>query len=310
MFEKKYRLVFGGILVFLVFIVGTLSITLNYVKSNREWALRELEDEVRAGSEQIQFYFGSLRSDLLRIEKYLANSDMKVDEELYGYLEFIRGHHPGAIPEILILGTNGTVVASTNPASVQSSFRESEYFKNAQHTANEVYLSEAITVSDLSGRPEDASKVFEDPLDLGWVLHTGVYSGGVFKGAVLFVLRGEPFFNLYSGAITQLTSGYRFILQEDGRILLHRDVELRGKFLSDVPDSSDLTKAGHLLEKAEEGIFGRDVIGQRMLVTSVICLENQRWTLGISTTTSKLAQETQRLVYTFSGLVLLFPNVP
>jgi len=184
MFKKKYMLIFGGALVFLVFIIGILSVTFNYVKLNRVWALRELEEQVKAGSEQVQFYFRSLRSDLLGIERYLANSNMKVGEELYGYLDFVMGHHPNAIPEILIFDVNGKVVAGTNPASAQSSFQESKYFKNTQNLPNKVYLSEAILVSDLLSRSEVAPKIFMDPLDLGWVLYTGVYSKGVFKGSI------------------------------------------------------------------------------------------------------------------------------
>lgn len=305
MFKKKYMLIVGGALVFLVFIIGILSVMFNYVKLNREWAMRELEEQVKSGSKQLQFYFRDMCSHLLRIQRYLANSNMKVDEELYCYLDFVRGHHPDAVQEIFILDANGKVVASTNPASAQSSFQESKYFKNTQHIPNKVYLSEVIIVSDLSSRSEVAPKIFMDPLDLGFVLHTGVYSKGVFKGAVMFVVRAEPFCNRYSMAITKLASGYGFILQEDGRILFHRDVELRGKFLSDLPDSSDLTKANDLLKKTEGKILGYRALGQHMIVTSEICMENQRWILGISTTTSKLAQKTLTLIYTFSGMLLL-----
>ena len=305
MFKKKYMLIVGGALVFLVFIIGILSITFNYVRLNREWALRELEEDIKAGSHQLQFYLESLHSDLLRIEKNLANSNMKVSEELYGYLDFVMGHHPNAIQEIFILDVNGKVIAGTNPASVQSSFQESKYFKNTQHIPNKVYLSEAITVSDLLNRSEVAPKIFIDPLDLGFVLHTGVYSKGVFKGAVLFMVRAEPFFNRYSMALTKLTSGYGFILQEDGRILFHRDVELRGKFISDLPESSDLIEANNLLKKTEGKIVGYRATGRDMIVNSEIQLENQRWILGISTTTSKVAQKALTTIYIFSWLSLL-----
>ena len=305
MFKKKYMLIVGGALVFLVFIIGILSITFNYVRLNREWALRELEEDIKAGSHQLQFYLESLHSDLLRIEKNLANSNMKVSEELYGYLDFVMGHHPNAIQEIFILDVNGKVIAGTNPASVQSSFQESKYFKNTKHIPNKVYLSEAITVSDLLNRSEVAPKIFIDPLDLGFVLHTGVYSKGVFKGAVLFMVRAEPFFNRYSMALTKLTSGYGFILQEDGRILFHRDVELRGKFISDLPESSDLIEANNLLKKTEGKIVGYRATGRDMIVNSEIQLENQRWILGISTTTSKVAQKALTTIYIFSWLSLL-----
>jgi len=304
MFKKKYMLISGGTLVFLCFVIGVLSVTLNYVKLNQEWALRELKEQVKAGSEQLQFYFKSLRSDLIKIERYMANNNMKVDEELYGYLNFVRSDRPNAIPAILILDANGNVVASTNPSLVQSSFRESEYFKNIRHSTNKVYLSEAIAVSDLPGRSGAASTIIKDPLDLGFVFYTGIYSKGVFKGAVLFVLRGEPFFNRYSMSITKLTSGAGFILQEDGRILFQRDVELRGGFLSDLPESSELSKVNGLLEKSEEELPVYDTIGQQMMVASKIRLDNQRWTIGILTSTSKLAQKTMTLIYTLSGLVV------
>ncbi|MBE9581275.1 MAG: PAS domain-containing protein [Proteobacteria bacterium] len=305
MFKKKHMLIVGGALVFLVFIIGVLSVTFNYVKLNREWVLHEFENNIKTGSEELQFYLESLRSDLLRIDKYLANSNMKVGEELYGYLNFVMGHHPNAIPEILILDVNGKVVAGTNPASAQSSFQESKYFKNTQHIPNKVYLSEAIIVSDLLSRSEVAPKIFMDPLDLGFVLHTGVYSKGVFKGAILFVVRAEPFFNRYSMALTKLTSGYGFILEEDGRILFHRDVELRGKFLSDLSEPSDLIKANDLLRNTEGKILGYRATGQHLIVTSEVYMENQRWILGISTTTLKLAQKALSTIYTLSGLVLL-----
>lgn len=303
MFKRRYTLIFVGSLVFLAFIIVILRVTFSYVNLNRDWTLHQLEEEVKAGSEQLQFYFGSLRSDLVRIKRYLANSNMKVDEALHGYLDFVRGVRPNAIPEILILDTNGNMVAGTNPASLQPSFRESEYFKNTQHAPNKVYLSRVIAISAFLTRSEVASKIFEDPLDLGWLLYTGVYSKGVFKGAVLFVVRSEPFFNRFSWTMNKLTSGYGFILQEDGRILFHRDVELRGSFLSDLPDSSDLAKTK--LKKNEGKIMGRYVIGQQMTVTSEIYMENQRWTLGISATTSKLAQKTLTFIYTLSGLTLI-----
>lgn len=121
----------------------------------------------------------------------------------------------------------------------------------------------------------------------------------------MFVLRAEPFFNRYSVALTKLTSGYGFILQEDGRILFHRDVELRGKFISDLPESSDLTKINDLLKKTEGKILGYRALGQHMIVTSEIYMGNKRCILGISTTTSKLAQKTLSVIYILSGLLLV-----
>jgi PAS domain S-box-containing protein len=305
MSTKKYMLLFGGALVFLVFVIGILSVTFNYVRLNREWALREFEQDIKAGSQQLQFFLESLRSDLLRIDKYLANNNMKIGEELYGYLDFVMGHHKNAITEILILDVNGKLLAGTNPTSAQSNFQESKYFKDTQHIPNIVYLSEAIIISDLLKRSEGAPEIFKDPLDLGFVLHTGVYSKGIFKGAVLFVVRIEPFFNRYSMALTKLTSGYGFILQENGRILFHRDVELRGKFLSDLPDSSDLAGANELLKKTEGKISGYRALRQHMIISSEIYMENQRWILGISTTPSKLTQKALTTIYILSGLLLL-----
>ncbi|MBW2648163.1 MAG: cache domain-containing protein, partial [Deltaproteobacteria bacterium] len=266
--KKKYPLIFLGILIFLVFTIAILSLTLNYVKLNQESALRALEEQVKSGSEQLQFYFSSLRSDLLRIERYLANTNMKVDEELYRYLDFVKGLRPNAIPAILILDANGNAVANTNPALVRVNFWKSECFKNIQHTPNRIYLTEAIVLSDLSGRSEAPSKIFEDSLNIGFVLCTDVYSKGKFKGAVVFVLRGEPFFDQYSIAIAEPASGYEFILQEDGRILLHREVELRGKFLSELPESSDLTEADHLLKKTEGKTIAHSAVGEHMTVTA------------------------------------------
>ncbi len=303
--KKKYPLIFLGILIFFVFTIAILSLTLNYVKLNRESTLRALEEQVKSGSEQLQFYFRSLRSDLFRIERYLANTNMKVDEELYRYLDFVKGLRPDAIPAILILDANGNAVANTNPALVRVNFWESECFKNIQHTSNRIYLSEAIVLSDLSGRSEAPSKIFEDPLDIGFVLCTGVYSKGALKGSILFVLKGEPLLNQYSMAIVEPDSGHGFILQEDGRILLHREVELRGKFLSELPESSDLTEANRLLKKTKGKTIAHSVIGERMTAIYAISLENQRWSVGIATTASKLAQETVRLMYTLSGLALL-----
>jgi len=106
-------------------------------------------------------------------------------------------------------------------------------------------------------------------------------------------------------ALTKLTSGYGFILQEDGRILFHRDVELRGKFISDLPESSDLTKINDLLKKTEGKILGYRALGQHMIVTSEIYMGNKRCILGISTTTSKLAQKTLSVIYILSGLLLV-----
>jgi PAS domain S-box-containing protein len=309
MFKRKRTLIFMGIVVFLCFASGLFIITLNYVKSNRELALRRLENEVTAGSQYVQSYFRHIRCHLLGIETYLSNSNMKPDEYLRKYLYLVRGLHPETIVEILILDQGGNVVAGTNPSLMQVTLRESEYFDNARHTANKVYLSDAIIVSDLPGLSEHASKTFEDPLDMGWMLYKGVYSRGVFKGAVLFVLRVEPFFNQYSMGINRFTSGYGFILQEDGRILFHRDIELRGRFLPDIPDSSDLIKASHLLDKAGGKIFGHGVIGEHMLVTSVIYLENQRWTLGVSAAASKLDKKTMTFMYTLSVLVIALGGI-
>jgi hypothetical protein len=121
-FKRRYMLIFGGILIFLIFVIVILSVTFSYVKSNRKWTLRELEEQVKAGSEQLQFYFGSLRSDLLRIERYLAKTNMKVDEELYSYLDFVRGDRPDAIPAILIMDANGNVVQEHPTHTQQSLF--------------------------------------------------------------------------------------------------------------------------------------------------------------------------------------------
>lgn len=308
-FKKKYHLVLVFALIFLIFGAGILSITLNYVKLNRDSALRELEGQVNAGSEQLQFYFQSLRSDLLRIERHLANTNMKVDKELYRYLNFVKGLRPDAIPAILILDANGNAVANTNPVLIRVNFSKSECLKNIQHTPNRVFLSNAIVLSDLSGRSEAPSKIFEDPLDIGFVLCAGVYSKGLFKGVVLFVLKGEPFFDQYSMAITEPASEYGFILQENGRILLHREVELRGTFLSDLTGSPDLTRANNLLKNTESTATAHSTIGKHMTVTSIIHLENQRWAVGIATTASKLAQETMRLIYTLGGLALLLGTI-
>ncbi|MDY6790320.1 MAG: PAS domain S-box protein [Thermodesulfobacteriota bacterium] len=303
MFKKNYMLFLGGVLIFFGFCLGILSVTFNYVKLNREAAVGEFEEQVKAGAKQLQFYSESLRSDLLRIEKYLSNSDMKVSRELYGYLDFVLGHHPNAIAEILILDVNGKGVAGTNPVSVKSSFHESKYFIKTQHRPNRVYFSEAIIAGDLSRLSEVGTNGFMDPLDLGFVLYSGVYSRGVFKGAVLFIVRAEPFFKRYSEALTKLTSGYGFILQEDGRILFHRDVELRGKFISDLPESSDLSN--DLLKKNEGKISGYGLTGQHMNIISEVFLQNRKWILGVSTNTSKLAQKTLITLYTLSGILLL-----
>ena len=305
MFKRRYMLIVGGALVFIVFIIGIVTITFNYVKLNRELALHIFQDDIKAGSQQLKFYMESLHYDLLRIEKNLANITMKVSEELYGYLGFVMGHHPTGIQEIFILDVNGKVIASTSPASVQSSFHESTYFKNTQQIPNKIYLSEAITVSDLLHRSKGASNVFIDPLDLGFVLHTGVYSKGIFKGAVLFLVRAEPFFNRYSIALTQLTSGYGFIVQKDGRILFHRDVELRGTFTSDLPFSSDLIKAHDLLEHTDGKTMKYHTSGHHMIVTSDIYMANQRWILGISTSIPKVAKKSLTIIYTLSGLMFL-----
>lgn len=304
MFKRKYILIIGGLLLFICLDVAILSITLNYVESNREWTFRQFEEQVKAGSQQLQFYFRSLRSNLLGIERYLRATDMKVDEELYGCLEFVMGYQRNAISEIIILDSNGNVIAGTNPSSARLSFRKSEYFKKIRHTASKVYLSEVIIVSDLSRGPEDMPRIIKDPLDLGFMLYTGVYSKGLFKGAVLFLLRGEPFFNRYSLAITKLTPGCGFIFQEDGRILFCRNVEFRGKFLSDLPEFCNLSKANLLLVKTEGKTPLHRIFGQHMMVASETILENRIWTTGLITTTSKLTQKTLRLIYTLSGLVL------
>ncbi|MGD8449163.1 MAG: PAS domain S-box protein, partial [Desulfobacterales bacterium] len=309
MLKRKFMLILGGIFVFTCFVAGILSITLNYMKSSRKSELHELEEQINAGSKQLQFYVKVMSSHLIRIEKYLSNTSMKVDRELYRYLDFARSYYADAISEILILNANGNVVASTNHSSLQSSYRESKYFKNTQSTFNKIYLSKCIMISHLNERPDVSSKIFHDPLDLGWVLYTGVYSKGVFKGAVLFILRSEPFFNRYSMALSNLASGYGFILQKDGRILYHRDVELRGQFLSNLPDSADMARASHLFKKANGKGFRHCVIGQHIMLTSDMSLPNQTWTLGIFTTKSKLAQKSMIFIYTLSGLALLLGTI-
>lgn len=309
MFKRKRTLIFLGIGVFLCFATGLFIITLNYVKLNRELALRRLENEVIAGSQYVQSYFRHIRCHLLGIETYLFNSNMKPDEYLRRHLYLVKGLHPETIAEILILDQGGNVIAGTDPSLMQVTLRETDYFDNVRHTAKRVYLSDAVVISDLPGLSERASRTFEDYLDMGWVLYTGVYSRGVFKGAVLFVLRVEPFFNQYSMGINRFTSGYGFILQEDGRILFHRDIELRGRFLSDLPESSDLIKASHLLDEAEGNIFGRGVIGGHMMVTSVIYMEGRRWTMGVSTAASRPAQKTLNFIYTLSVLVTALAGI-
>lgn len=306
MFKRKYMLIMGGMFVFLIFVIGILILTFDYVKLSQDRAFRELEEQIRYGSEQVQYYLEALSSDLFKIEKYLANSNiMKADRELYSYLNFIRGHYQDAIPEILILDAGGNMVISTNPSSARASFEETEYFKNTQGLPNRIYLSGVISVSGLNASSCDTSTVIKDPLDMGFVLYTGVYSKGVFKGAVLFVIKAEPFFNQYSIALNKLISGYGFILQEDGRILFHREVEFRGRFMRDLPEPSDMAKFDDLLKKSEGEIPVHQIIGQQMMITSKIRMENQRWTMGILTAGSKLAQKTLTLIYTLSGLIML-----
>lgn len=309
MFKKKYMLIMGGMFVFLLFIIGILILTFDYVKLSQDRAFRELEEQIKHGSEQLQFHLELLSSDLLRIERYLVNTNMELNEELYNYLDFVKGHYQDAIPEILILDAGGNMVVSTNPSSARASFEETEYFKNTQGLPSRIYLSEVISVSGLNARSYDTSMVIKDSLNLGFVLYTGVYSKGVFKGAVLFVIKAEPFFNQYSIALSKLTSGYGFILRQDGRILFHRDVELRGRFVSDLPESSDMAKFGDLLKKSEGKIPVHQIIGQQMMITSKIRLENQRWTMGVLTAGSKFAQKTLNLIYVLSGLIMLLGTI-
>ena len=309
MHKKKYMFILGGVFVFTCFIAGILSIALNYMKSSRKLELRELEEQVNAGSKQLQFYVKVMSSHLIRIERYLSNTSMKVDQELYRYLDFARSYYTDALSEILILDANGNVVAGTNPSSLHSSYGESEYFKDTQNTFNKIYLSKAIMISHLNKEPDVSSELFHDPLDLGWVLYTGVYSKGVFKGAVLFILRSEPFFNRYSMALSKLASGYGFILQNDGRILFHRNVEFRGQFLSDLPDSEYMAQARDLVKKTKQNGFRYRVTGQHIMVASDIYLPNQIWTVGVFITKSKLAQKPMTFIYTLSGLALVLGTI-
>ena len=303
--KKRYIMFFGGSFAFICFIIGILSITLNYMKLSREGIFHELEDQMNKGSKHLNFYFESLCSDLIGIEDYLTKRDIKAGEELHGYLDFVTHHHPNSIRAICILGANGNVVASTDPSLVKSSFRESKYFKCTRRSEKKVYFSEVIALSDFPAYSKAASTDVLRPLDLGFVLYTGVYYRAIFKGAVLFFLRGEPFFNRYSMAIKKFTSGYGFILQRNGRILFHRDVELRGRFLSDLPDSSKMAKFGDLLEKAGGKTPGRFIIGNNIIVLSKTTLENQEWVIGISTTGSEISQKTRNFVYILIWLVLL-----
>ncbi|MEW6067944.1 MAG: PAS domain S-box protein [Nitrospirota bacterium] len=297
--KKENRLFLLGMFVFLVFISGILVTAFKYMKLNRDGMLHELEDQVKVGSDEVRFYFDSLRSDLLRIERYLANSNMKVDKELYRYLDFIRGIYPNDIPAILVLDSNGNMIVNTNPDLVHADFRKSEYFESIQQTPTEVFFSEVFILSDLSGQHKDGFEDFDDPLNMGFVLCSGVYSKGILKGYVLFVLRAEPLFNRYSKTIIRPVSGCGFILQENDRILYHREVELRGKFLSDLPASSELRRLDYLVEKTK-----KETLGRYMVITSEISLENQRWTIGILTTTSWITQKTLTPIYILSGVAL------
>lgn len=303
--RKKSLLVPLGIMLFLGFIVSIWTVTSAYMTLSRESALQGLKEQVGAASEQIQSYFRSLRSDLFRIERYLAHTNMKVDEELHRYLKFVMGSRPDAIPAILVLDAGGNVLVSTNPALSKSNFRECEYFKRVQQTAHRVYLSGAFTLADSDRCSEILSKAFSDNLDMGFAIHTGVYSKGVFQGAVFFIVKAEPFFGRYSRAITTLSSGHGFVLQEDGRILYHREVELRGKFLSDLSEYPELVKANYLTKNLERKTLEHCVIGQHIMVTAGMDLANQRWMLGISTTTSSLTQKALTFIYTLSGLVIV-----
>ena len=170
MFKKKYILIIGGLLLFIFLTTTISSITLNYVESNQKWTFHHLEDQIKVGSQQLQFYFGCLRSNLLGIKRYLRATNMKMDEKLYNFLELVSGHQPNAILEIIILDSNGNVIACTNPSSAGLNFRESEYFKNAHYTTSKVYLSKVLSFSDLSGLSEDMPPIINDPLEaLKWL---------------------------------------------------------------------------------------------------------------------------------------------
>lgn len=302
--HKKYLLILLGISVFLGSIIGIVNITANYVKLSRESALYDLKGQLTAGAEQLQFYYNSLRSDVLRIQRYLSNRSMKVDKELYRYLKFVKDARPEAIRAILILDTHGDVIAGTDPALLQVNLGRCKYYKKVRQTPREVYLSEALNLSNACCS-RLIPKVFKDTLDTGFEIHAGVHSQGVFKGSVVFILKGEPFFSRYSTAIATLTSGYGFIVQEDGRILHHREVELRGRLLTELPESSDMAKAHHLLKNEEGEIVAPRGIGKHMMVTSELYLENQRWILGISTITSTVAQKALTFIFTLSGVVVI-----
>jgi len=292
MFRKEYLPIIGGVLAFLILVTIILFVAVDYSKSSSESMAHELEMDISTGSVQIRSHYGQLRSDLLRIERYLANTNMNVDDELDSLLAFVRGQDTSAIAEILILNTDGTVIASTDPESIDLSLRKTEYFKNTLQTPNNVFFSDTIMVSDFKEQADDTSTILDDPLDLGWVLYTSVYSKGLYQGSVLFVLRSESFFNQYVTAITRPPSCCGFILQENGILIFYRDVELRGQRLSEVPDNLDLALIEDSLNKEETRIIRRGFLAEKIVSTSVLCLEDQCWTLGILTTTPELTRET------------------
>jgi len=298
---KKYSIILSGILAFLLFITGISIVTFSYMKLTRESTLQELKKQIYAGSDQLQFYFSSIRSDLLRLKRYLANNNMLIDDKLYQQMKFVEYARPEAIPGILILDADGNVLATTTRALNQINFQQSEYLKTIR-AAHGIFFSRAITPSDSDKHSAFVSEVFQNALDMAFVMYSGIYSKGEFKGGVFFILNAQPFFSRYSRAITSLASGSGFMLQEDGRIMYHREIELRGKFLSELPENFPLAKVQSIMNDLKKEILWPPGLEQQIMVAFPLNLENRRWILGISTATSKSTQKTLTFIFTLSGL--------
>jgi len=204
-----------------VLTVSTLALVLfvnRIVYADQEKAIRassieiadKLDAKLSAVSDAVLFASGSLA-----VHDFFVQADGTGLHKLFSILNSIVGNPDS----ILILDRQGRVLASPADALVGKDFSAASWFRGALDRGNEVYLERAVSPSPASGRPAiNFAKAVSAQNEMRGVLVVSVALDDLSRVFISNVKLGE--------------SGYPYVMDDAGTILMHPNPNTVGKDLS------------------------------------------------------------------------------
>ena len=300
--RKRYPILAGGICFFLLFMVGIAIVVGHFVRLNHTLAIQAQEQQIQSASDHLRFHFQSLASDLTQFERFFAGTGIKDDAELVRYVHRLQAHRQDDIQAIIIFGPNGRPLAASLPSLASYENFQLKCAAESKRHPKGICLSKIVNLSSPGTPLQESARTSFAPLDLGLVLHADVFMRGEKKADIVFLLKAESFFKQFELAFAGRGTGSEFILQDDGRVLFHREVGLRGRLVSELPASRMFS---HVFPfKGTTEMIVRPSGDRETLLARRVELGGQGWIIGALAPATSLSPGTFSLIYTLAGMVV------